>query len=388
MQSRSAAFGAALLSLRERRSMKRLMLTLIAAGSLVAPASAGAGTATGFTTQVSPPGQTNATEPSVAVDRSDGTIYVAWQASGTHVARSDDGGRSFVQTSIVNPFGNDVGDVDVRVGGPTPCAVATTGCLPGTHRVYVTSLEELPLVLQTHLAWSDDRGATWTINNVAAVNPSFIDRPWLAVYPSKVNANQDSVYISYHDFSASQIWVASSHNGGQTFVQTNVFANDPNAEVQSFCNTVPSGIEVDRETGEVYVEWITADPVANTTGGCNITQVENFHQVWVAHSANGGLTWDAHQVFDGGPATNTDEIFATLGVDDSGTQGVGGNVYSLFTDNLLGPNVFDVWFSHSSDKAQTWSQPVKGNSEKGKQSSPWLAAGGTGRGDSLWLSST
>src|SRR5213076_3542779 len=80
----------------------------------------------GFTEKVSPDGQTNATEPSVAVDRSDGTVYVAWQASGTHVARSDDGGRSFVQTPIVNLFGNDVGDVDVRVGGPTPCAVATS----------------------------------------------------------------------------------------------------------------------------------------------------------------------------------------------------------------------------------------------------------------------
>ena len=66
----------------------------------------------GFTEKVSPDGQTNATEPSVAVDRSDGTVYVAWQASGTHVARSDDGGRSFVQTPIGSPFGNDIGDVD------------------------------------------------------------------------------------------------------------------------------------------------------------------------------------------------------------------------------------------------------------------------------------
>src|SRR5437016_6874096 len=115
-----------------------------------------------FTRQVSSSGQTNATEPSVAVDRSDGTVYVAWQASGTHVARSDDGGRTFVETPIANLFGSDVGDVDVRVGGPTPCSVPVTGCLPGTHRVYVSSLEKLPLVLQTHLARSDDRGATWT----------------------------------------------------------------------------------------------------------------------------------------------------------------------------------------------------------------------------------
>ena len=137
--------------------------------------------ATGFTTRVSPAGQTNATEPSVAVDRADGTVWVAWQASGRHVARSDDGGRTFVQTPINSVFGNDVGDVDIRVGGPTPCAVAASGCTPGTRRVYLTSLERLPAPLQTHLAFSDDRGASWTENNLAAVNPSLIDRPWLAV---------------------------------------------------------------------------------------------------------------------------------------------------------------------------------------------------------------
>jgi len=48
----------------------------------------------GFTEKVSPDSESNATEPSVAIDRADGTIYVAWQASGTHVARSDDGGRA------------------------------------------------------------------------------------------------------------------------------------------------------------------------------------------------------------------------------------------------------------------------------------------------------
>src|SRR5438270_5600510 len=364
-------------------AMKRilLVLALFAGMTLGIPSVARPGLVEACTEQGSPKAETKATEPSVAVDRSDGTVWVAWQASGTHVARSDDGGRSFAQTPIVNVFGNDVGDVDVRVGGPTPCVTPTTSCLPGTRRVYVTSLERLPLLLQTHLAYSDDRGAHWTVNNVAAVNPSFIDRPWLAVYPSRTSALQDSVYIAYHDFSASQIWVASSHDGGQTFVQANVFANDPMVEVQSFCNTVPSGIEVDPQSGDVYVLWITADPVANTTGGCNITQVENFHQVWVAHSASGGLTWDAHQVFDGGPTTNTDEIFASLALDASG------NVYSAFADNLRGPNVFDIWFTHSSNKGATWARPALVNGEKRTHCFPWIAAGSAGRVDFIWLNS-
>jgi hypothetical protein len=350
----------------------------------------------GFTEQVSPSAETNATEPSVAVDRSDGTVYVAWQASGSHVARSDDGGRTFIQKPELDPFGRDLGDVHVRVGGPSPCTVQTTTCAPGAHRVYVSSIERLPLLLQVKLAFSDDRGDTWTINNIAAVNPSFIDRPWIAVFPSKVSANQDQVYISYHDFSVSQINVAASNDGGNTFgPSVDVLAQNGLAFANSFCNTVPSDIEVDPETGEIYVQWITADPVANTTQGCNITQIQNFHQVWVAHSppavgmslATVTTTWDAHLVFDGGSSTNTDEIFATLAVDDSGSLGVPGNVYSVFPDNLVAADHFDIWFSHSSDKAHTWAKPVKVDSDKGTHYFPWIAAGSTGRVDFIWLNS-
>src|SRR6201997_5504859 len=104
-----------------------LLLAMTGLFFISGPASASA--STGFTTQVSPSSQTNATEPSVAVDRSDGTVWVAWQASGTHVARSDDGGRSWKEVLSES----DVGDVHVRVGGPTPCATPSAGCLPATH---------------------------------------------------------------------------------------------------------------------------------------------------------------------------------------------------------------------------------------------------------------
>jgi len=355
----------------------------------------------GFTEQVSPGSQTNATEPYIAVDRSDGTIYVAWQATGSKVARSDDGGRSFVQLAENDPvFGRDLGDVAIRVGGPTPCATPMSNCLPGSHRVYVTALERLPLLLQVRLARSDDRGAHWTFNNIAAINPSFIDRPWLAVFPSKLSATQDQVYISYHDFSASQINVAASNDGGETFgPSVDVLLTNGLAFANSFCNTVPSDIEVDPQTGEVYVQWITADPVQNTTQGCNISQIQPFHEVWVAHSppamGTGIATftmWDAHMVFDGNVGrswqTNTDRIFATLAVDDSGVSGMPGNVYSVFTDNLVGPDINDIWFSNSSNKGITWSNPVKVNNDKGTHFFPWIAAGSTGRVDFIWLNST
>src|SRR5947208_806136 len=293
--------------------MKTALPKFVLAGTVLCVLTLTAMGGTGFTTQVSPSSQTNATEPSVAVDRSDGTIYVAWQAGGTWVARSDDGGGSFVQTPIADPFGRDIGDVNARVGGLTPCTTPATNCLPGTHRVYVSSIERAPLLLQTRLAYSDDRGAHWTINDLAAVNPSFVDRPWLAVYPG-TSATSDKVYISYHDFTISQISVAASSDGGATFGPSiDVETSNPAAETESFCNTIPSGLEVDPRTGEVYAQWITADPIQNAQG-CDLTQNQNFHQVWIAHSLGAvGIgpatvtTWDTHLVFNGPDTTNTDK---------------------------------------------------------------------------------
>src|SRR2546421_10701199 len=100
--------------------MRRPTLSLSIAVGLLLVANQSALAANAFTTRVSPAAQTNATEPSVAVDRSDGTIYIAWQASGTHVARSDNGGRSLVPTPLTHPFRNDIGHVHPPVGGPTP----------------------------------------------------------------------------------------------------------------------------------------------------------------------------------------------------------------------------------------------------------------------------
>src|SRR5207237_6868388 len=151
---------------------------------------------------------------------------------------------------------------------------------------------------------TDGPGAYLTITPTAVGNPSLVDRLWLAVYSSKTSAKHDQVDIAYHDFSVSQVWVAASNNGGAVFgLSVDVFAADPRAQASTFCNSIPSGVEVDRETGEVYVLWITSGLVENVPGGCNITQNENFHDVWMAHSAN-GLLWDDHEVFNGPSTSN------------------------------------------------------------------------------------
>lgn len=98
-------------------------------------------------------------------------------------------------------------------------------------------------------------------------------------------------------------------------------------------------------------------------------------------------SWDAHLVFDGGPRVNTDEIFATLAVDNSGVGGVAGSVYVAFPANLSGSTTFDIWFTASTSKGVTWRAPVKVNSSRGTHYFPWIAAGSPGRVDFIWLRS-
>jgi hypothetical protein len=48
---------------------------------------------------------------------------------------------------------------------------------------------------------------------------------------------------------------------------------------------------------------------------------------------------------------------------------------------------FDIWFSHSTDKAMSWSPPVQVNNDGGTNFFPWIAAGSSGRVDFTYLHS-
>jgi hypothetical protein len=128
--------------------------------------------------------------------------------------------------------------------------------------------------------------------------------------------------------------------------------------------------------------------------GCNISQSENFHQVWVARSspatgtgAAATTNWHSYQVYDGGPLENTDQIFAALAVDDSGDKGVPGTVYAAFSLNHTNTSTFDIWMTHSINQGQNWSAPTIVNHGPGTHYFPWLAAGSKGRVGVIWYHS-
>lgn len=91
-----------------------------------------------------------------------------------------------------------------------------------------------------------------------------------------------------------------SKDGGKTFgTPTDVVASSPAAEAATFCNSIPGGVKVvqsGRHSGRVYAAWLAADLPSNVATGCNLTQLDTFHSVWIAWSDDQGATWTAHPV--------------------------------------------------------------------------------------------
>src|SRR5436309_3176731 len=73
--------------------------------------------------------------------------------------------------------------------------------------------------------------------------------------------------------------------------------------------------------------------------GCNITQIESFHQVWIAHSppANASTltVWDAHLVFDGNIGRTTNGTSATPSFSQTSASNKVMHVGGICTDGIF-----------------------------------------------------
>jgi hypothetical protein len=199
------------------------------------------------------------------------------------------------------------------------------------------------------------------------------------------------VYLTYHDWGPSQIWVNASTDGGRTFgPPMDVIALSPLAQEGSFCDTVPGGIKVVQSgphAGRVYVAWIAGDVVTNIATACNVTQMQTFHTVWMAWSDNADTqvpTWTTQLVFDGGIGADASGLFADIALDNQG------NPYLAFSINLAGE--FDTFVMASFDNGATWNGksdgtgvPYRVNQDSGTHFFPAIAVGDPGMVDVAFL---
>ena len=340
-------------------------------------------TAPGFHAPVTMPGSSGGSEPSLAFTKN-GTRFVSWQVPG-EVATSADG-VNFTQKTT--PDTGASGDVTNQVGSNDALYLGQI-CGGGT-------------TLHTCIYRSLDGGATWQQRNMLADNhPGASDRPWITVLPG-TDPDHDTVYLEFHTFSPDDlVYVTKSTDGGSTFGPAIPVETGTNSAIpDSQCNTIPGGITVDRNNGNVYALWLSGDDVAqNVTTGCNYSQIGPFPKAWVSKSADGGTTWTPVLAFQGAfdlttnIGDNAGKIFSTISEDTSGQIHIGLSVrhnddpkgYLLACEQssscLESPNPTDMYIVTSPDQGAHWTPPFKVNQTVGSFFFPWIHAGSAGRVD-------
>lgn len=344
-------------------------------------------------------------EPS-GIAGSDGELYVASQnpnvAKGspdTTLSQSSDGVNWAEDTPY---YGYLAGRAEGQTGDVTMAA----------DRAGTVFVGHLTGELQADIDWTRDDGKTWhTANDVATLaspgaasnSPGLVDRPWIGVWSPDTNFQDTVVYLEYHDFVTSAIYIVTcSMATGSLSCGSPV----PVSNAQTACNSIPGGVAVSppgsSHPGRVYTVWTTADPLTNAVSGCNYTQLAPFYQLYVAWSDTPSTPGSWHQVpvYIGpngsgencpatapvqGVSTNTcadmSELFTPVAVDNAG------NVYVSFIDYIdTIDKHYDVYLEHSTDGGNTWDgsttgagQPIMVSDAGGTHYTPNLVAGGTGR---------
>jgi hypothetical protein len=410
-------------------------VVVVAAGSLVAGLLASSGTAMAAAQQFSLANVGNyGGEPSI-VSGPTGTLYDSTPSGGLLVYRSTDKGATWTATTTPDPLSGDSCLATDQSTSVYACNLAgTPGAAP----------------LQADVWKSKDQGATWVHGEGAAPPPAAgqcgtscslfgVDRQWTAanIAAGKTTDTAD-VVLMYHDFyGPSQIWVNISHDGGKTFGAPQEVLASPNvspggltgtltAEGYTFCNTVPAGVGIvptgRPHAGRIIVGWIAAD-AAQDASGCNVSQAEGFHTIWVSYSDDNGATWTPQQAFDAGVGHDTSTPFVGMNFDNTG------NPYFAFATNHWDPSpatnaanpvqcaalsasgmvqghqecAYDMYVVWSADQGAHWDHtgssgtipgsaaaPYKVNSaaEGGSHWFPAIAAGGPGQVDVSYLRTT
>jgi hypothetical protein len=267
--------------------------------------------------------------------------------------------------------------------------------------------------VQAEIDWSRDGGKTWhTSNDIgplpspggASNSPSLVDRPWIAAYSPNGNYLDTTVYLEFHDFSTSAVYVVTcSMATGSLVCGLPIPVSNP----QTGCNSIPGGIAVSppgsRHPGRVYAVWTTADPQTNVLSGCNYTQLAPFYSLYVAWSDTPAApgSWTQVPVYIGphgpkqdcpktapveGVSTDTcadmSELFSPVAVDRAG------NVYVAFVDYIgpVGRSAYNVYLARSTDGGTTWDgrtngsgPPALASNPGGTHYTPNLVAGSAGR---------
>ena len=209
------------------------------------------------------------------------------------------------------------------------------------------------------VAKSTDFGATWTIVTADATNAA-VDKPILTV------RGQD-VYVSYTH--TQKLYVASSHDGGQTFTQSEV-------KFTGKLGWAMAGGGYVAPDGTVYMSWAGYEQNGGAKGKVNLV---------ISKSTNGGATWtgkvvDVSRAPEKCPADYACG-WAYLGAQIVMAGDATGNVYALSNASNVDFGPARIYFYKSTNSGNTWSSRVDVSTAGPDISHNFPAIAATGNGD-------
>lgn len=182
------------------------------------------------------------------------------------------------------------------------------------------------------VARSVDYGLTWSVL-VATRTETEADKPVLAVHGL-------DVYVAFNR--ASKIWLAASHDGGNSFSSVNVNPSDGAGWAQA------GGATID-PAGNVFLSW-----ARYTRGGEGQGPVD----LYVSRSADGARNWTTMLLDVSGapPECTTGECgWAYLGAQITVTSDAAGTLYALWNAGPINKGAERIFFSSSTTAGVTWS---------------------------------
>jgi hypothetical protein len=332
--------------------------------SPIQPATVGLAAPSGFTPQVRLGFHVdNEWEPAIAADRF-GHVYMIYPQYGgvpgcptcyspTMIFQmSSDHGQTWTSPSVIYPEGSTSYQVDAQI---------VVDPVDG-QTVYAAWLQNNKSDIL--VGKSTDFGATWNFVYADSTNAG-TDKPILAV------RGQD-VYVGYNH--AQQIWVSSSHDGGQTFTEIKMNQNAKLGWSLAGGGTVTSD-------GAVYFAWDGYEGSGNAKGKVNL---------YVSKSTDGGATWNT-TLLDVSASPPDCSAFncgwAFLGAQVTMTSDDNGTLYALWNGGPTPKGPERIYFSKSTDGGNRWSdkQDVSTAPAGTHHAFPAIAAAGSGDVRISWM---
>ena len=182
------------------------------------------------------------------------------------------------------------------------------------------------------------------------------------------------VYYAWIESGTQEIYVSKSTNGGASFGDAvNVASRNGTGflPIPILTNRVPDSLFADTDTSNgpyadsVYLVWI------DSTGPYSPVPTENHGRIQVAYSRDGGTTWTVTTPHETSDHLTVDRWQPFIAVGENGV------VHVIFNDTRRSGDrlSMDVFYSYSTDGAQTWSVPERVTSEMSPKIDDWSEFG-------------